>query len=233
MSAFSKSIAILIGVDKYQDANIHNLKTPIADAELLANVLEMQGFEVQKHFDASLVDMQNLFEKLQSQCDGANNIRLLVYYAGHGTREDSKEGLRGHITPSDAIKGNMDTFLSMRDLDQTLRKINAKHLLLVLDCCFAGVYNETSMQRGERSLEEEKVSRQYYDMFTEEPTRKILTSASSRQLANDIIDYKDKNSPFARFLVEGIEGAADFNKDKLVTITELQSFVRDKLGEET
>jgi uncharacterized caspase-like protein len=65
---------------------------------------------------------------------------VLIYFAGHGTADESKDGIKGYLIPADAEPGNRETYIEMEDVAAALEKMPCRHLLLVLDCCFGGSF---------------------------------------------------------------------------------------------
>ncbi|MBL7814828.1 MAG: caspase family protein [Saprospiraceae bacterium] len=227
---FSHNLAFVIGVSHYNDTQIATLKNPLNDVRLLSEKLAEQDFDVISLLDPTANEMRTFLEKMKAQCQSPD-MRVLVYYAGHGLQEDGAMGLKGYLVPSDAQLGNTDTYIAMQSFSETLNELKARHVLLVLDCCFAGTFRFSTKRDIMRlGAKKQKLTRQYYDMFTQEPSRKVLTSTSSRQKAFDHIELGDENSPFAKIFVEALQGASDQgNNDKLITAVEVQSYLKNQL----
>lgn len=229
---FSTSRAYLIGVANYRHA-LWRLETPLRDAEALAALLrERQGFEVELLADPTAAQMRDFFEKIKRD-NTAEDARVLIYYAGHGVQRDSATGLKGYFLPADAQPGVDDSMVPMEALSEILRGLPARHLLLVLDCCFAGAFR----MLGKRSIGFDgpgaPLRRQHYDIFCSFPSRLVLTSTSHRQKAFDRFEDGDTNSPFNRFLVKAIGGEADYTRDRLVTASELKTYLSESVSQLT
>jgi hypothetical protein len=68
--------------------------------------------------------------------------RLLFYFTGHGFAQDvlnNADELVGFFLPQDA-RPDENTWLSMLQLHDALIKLPCRHLLILLDCCFAGTF---------------------------------------------------------------------------------------------
>jgi hypothetical protein len=91
----------------------------------------------------------------------------LLYFAGHGVAFDALDniGPTGYLLPVDAMLDDPATYLSMRALCQALSQLQCRHLLLILDCCFAGAIRWA----GTRSVRDRPTStplyRPIYDRF--------------------------------------------------------------------
>jgi energy-coupling factor transporter ATP-binding protein EcfA2 len=230
---FSKNIAFVIGNATYTDPNIATLATPENDANLVAQTLEKQGFEVVKRLNATSGIMRILLQQMKSVCQ-SEDTRVVIYYAGHGIQQDKSTGLEGYLVPTDADILDSRSFIAMKELAATIKSLASRHVLLILDCCFAGTFNFLSTKMVGFDEDNEKMSSQYFDMYTQCQSRKVLTSSTARQKAFDKIDFDDSNSPFTKLLVKAISGAADEGDgDRLVTAPELYAYLQNQLPKQT
>jgi WD40 repeat protein len=165
--------------------------------------------------------------------------RVLFYFAGHGKAFDAledKDGPVGYLFPQDAAVDNEGKFdentcVKMQDLHDALIKLPCRHLLVILDCCFAGAFRWASLQREAKA--KVTVYKERYDRFISDAAWQVITSASDDQTALDSSGKRDGNeehSPFAQALFDALGGKnADLNKDGIITATELYSYLRDRV----
>jgi hypothetical protein len=223
---------VVIGVDTY-GAGVAKLDSPVADATALADALERDhGFEVWRlvEREASLAELRALLSTRLPGALGARD-RLLLYFAGHGVALEGEQGPEGYLLPAGAARDRADEYLPMRELHDALLALPVRHALLVLDCCFAGALRWSTWKnvgRGRGQLYRER-----YDHFVESAAWQVLTSASQSQLALDLLANDrggegQPHSPFARALLEGLAGAADYTKDQIITADELEIYVRER-----
>ena len=138
VQGFRRSVAILVAIDDYV-GGVPMLQTPVADAEELAEVLrDEHGFDVQiiKNVDATYEKLKALLADLKMRV--GKDDRVLFYFAGHGIALDSDDGPKGYILPQDADQVSTDRYLPMVDFNQALSTLPCRHMLVILDCCFAG-----------------------------------------------------------------------------------------------
>jgi Caspase domain len=230
---FDKNLAFLMGVANYMGQGIPALKNPNNDIALLAKVLSDQNFEVEiAPQDPDLAQMKAFFDKMVSDCQ-IKKARVVIYYAGHGIQADDSTGLKGYLVPKDAVLGTVATYFPMQEFDRILQQLVTEHVLLILDCCFAGTFRFSTQRDIVRmGAKKQPTTKQYYDMYIRAPSRKVLTSTSSRQKAFDHIEFADAYSPFAKAIERAFTdraGADAGNRDQLVTITELASYLKDQL----
>ncbi|MEG3919039.1 caspase family protein [Microcoleus sp. T3_A4] len=236
---FDRNIAVVIGIDNYQNG-IHPLKTAVNDVRAIADILE-QEYEYQEvirlfseHGEATLAEINKLlFETLPNEVKLTEGDRLLFYFAGHGIARNSEDGPAGALIPQDAKLGKWETYLPMRKLNEALSKLDCHHLLVILDCCFAGNFRWSSSRNVISALE--TIHREHYDRFIRYPAWQAITSAAHNQEALDYTDERgiDKDSlhsPFAKALINGLKDMkADLTGDKVITAPELYLYLRDSL----
>ena len=236
---FDRNIAVIIGINNYQNG-IDPLKTAVNDAKAIANLLE-QKYEYQQvirlfpnHQEGTLAELnQLLFETLPKKIKPTEGDRLLFYFAGHGIARNSEDGPAGAIIPQDAHSGKWETYLPMKKLNEALSQLECHHLLVVLDCCFAGNFRWSSHRNVIPELE--TIHREHYDRFIRYPAWQAITSAAHNQEALDYtdqrgIDPSSQHSPFAKALINGLKDMkADSTGDGVITAPELYLHLRDGL----
>lgn len=246
MAEFSRSIALVIGINDYQDG-IPALETARHDAKRLAELLQEQhGYEVILLLDedASQESISKLLnETLPDQLSADD--RVLFYFAGHGVALDSDGGPNGYLLPQDAKRSDEQSFIHMPALSDALCALDCRHMLVILDSCFGGAFRWSSSR--EAMVLPEVIHQERYERFTTDPAWQVITSASHDQVALDELISGSlgrrspgangtPHSPFALALFEGLEGAADLvpadNRDGLITATELYVFLEDRLQTE-
>jgi WD40 repeat protein len=256
MTNFTHNLAIVIGINQYQNG-IAELNTAKPDAEELANLLRDEyQYQVELITDdtprkPTLKDLENLLtkwlpEKLQPP---AENNRLLFYFAGHGMPLESDDGPRGFLLPQDADPKDSKTFLPMQVLHDALVALPCHHLLVILDCCFAGTFRWASTRK--MIPIPETIHREHYDRFIRYRAWQVITSAAHNQEALDFLSDKRgigaksqhqaiQHSPFAEALFEALQHGdpdekgrrykkADLTKDGVITAPELYLYLRDNV----
>ena len=229
---FGRSLAFVVGIDAYS-AGIPPLQSAVADATAVAEALRRDhSFETRCLFDhrAGLEDLLAVLADLSREL--GPDDRILIYFAGHGVALDGDDGPSGYLLPATARAADRDSFLAMRVLHTELNKLAVRHALVILDCCFAGTFRWSSMR--DVATDAPQVYRERYDRYVEAAAWQVLTSTSSRQLALDVLasdrgEQGCTHSPFARALLDGLAGAADYTADNLITASELAMFVRERV----
>lgn len=245
-SAFHHSHAVVIGVDTY-GAGVAELATAVDDARAVGACLsEDHGYEVRSLLDAEAGQerLLTLFEEDLPASVGPDD-RLVVYFAGHGLAlGHGGEGPQGYLLPADARGADAGSWIAMSRVREALARLPCRHLLLILDCCFAGSFRWTSPTRSFLPLAEPLYASQY-ERFVTGAAWQLLTSAAHHQVAYDFVeDLADRrgaaegdgrHSPFAAALLAGLGGAADSSRqahesDGVITATELYQYVFAELS---
>src|SRR5690606_20444963 len=153
------------------------------------------------------------------------------------------DGPEGYLIPADARPDDPSTYIAMADLHRWLESLPCRHLLVVLDCCFAGSFT----WYGGRSVRPigKKLYREHYDRFLCEPAWQIITSAAHDQEALDVLSGGvlgvrgehsadgERHSPFADAFFAALQGEGDLmpkgGGDGVVTATELYLYLRQSV----
>ena len=247
---FDRNLAAVIGIDRYENhPQIHRLRTPVNDARALADLLETEyeykPENVVRLLDeaATLTGLQTLLtDTLPNQLKPTKGDRLIFYFAGHGIPRNSEEGPKGYLVPQDADWQKEGSFLAMSEVYEALSKLECHHLLVILDCCFAGTFRWAGRRKIIPILE--TVRREHYDRFIRYPAWQVITSAAHDQEALDVAklaedkrgaipDKKQKlHSPFALALLEGLrENKADVIPDGVITAHELYVYLDQEVSQ--
>ncbi len=235
--------AAVIGIDAYGQG-VAALRTAVADARALAAALRQDHgyrdpFELLDR-EATRAGIDCLLEeRLPAAVEPDSG--LVLYFAGHGVALNDDDGPRGYLIPQDARTGEPETWLPMDRVRTALARLPCRHLLVVLDCCFAGSFRWAASRKillpAQRPLYDSQYAR-----FLDGRAWQVLTSASHQEEAQDVVpgrrNTRDRggaeHSPFAAALLEGLAGGADSSRgsyaaDGVVTATELYQYVFEEL----
>ena len=263
ISTNQNNLAILVGINAYGNG-IPSLKTPVNDVAGLAEVLKSSyQYDIKLLLDseATLEGINCLLDNLKRgiltlsdnrvvKLESYN--RVLFYFAGHGIVDDAfenKDGPAGYLIPQDANKDDKTTFLRMQHLHDVLVELKCRHLLVILDCCFAGAFRFLRHLCPPQKL----LYREQYDRFMKGKAQQLIASASYDEKALDVVtrfgqregENTGKNSPFAEVLIKalqidvekihngGVKAPADIIPDGVITASELYIYLEKELSEIT
>jgi len=214
---YGKSFAIVIGINNYE--KWPSLEFAVNDAKAIKEKLKESGFDqITVILDKEATQrriLTELFHRLPETM--GHNDRLFFYFAGHGQTEDlPKGGKRGYIIPVDGDVSNYGaTAISMDQIRSLSSRIPAKHILYTMDSCYSGLGLNRS---GGVSPEISDYLRKISSMRVVQ----IITAGGK----GEQVQEKEGHGLFTTCFLDALEGEADFNKDNVVTGTELGAYLR-------
>ena len=225
----SKSrVALIIGIENYTEApkaNYANL-----DAKYFFDYAR-KGFGIKKQNINLLVDENATFVKTSKALTlwlktkiKADQTDLVVFFAGHGLA--SSDGKELYLLPQDSDPNLLDiTALSRTKLFQTIIDLKPKSVTMFLDTCYSGVSRDEQMllasARPIRIVADEQEG--IPDNFT------IFTASQVEQISSGLKEAK--HGIFSYYLMKGLEGKADINKDNKITNGELLAYIDENVSQ--
>jgi hypothetical protein len=149
-SGFSRSLAYVVGINDYQPP-VLRLTTARRDALRLAAVLKhLHGYTVRLLTKGATIGaLGDLRKRMLGEV--TPDDRVLFYFAGHGIPPDdtdTRERRAGYLLPQSAQLNNKSSCLAMDDLYADFSRLPCRHLLVVLDCCYAGRFRWAATRPG-------------------------------------------------------------------------------------
>jgi hypothetical protein len=225
---YGNSYALVIAASGAWDtAEFATLDRAVPQAKEVAAVLSAQGFKVETFFEenATRNKVERYLQQLASQL--ADSDRVLFYFSGHGETEPGLLGEVGYLLTYPATRKTLLTeAIPMARLQAEYVNLRAKHMLFVLDACFAGLAIQKSSNPSGDSLQ--KFLR-YEELatYTRDSTRAILAAGTKGQPALDV-----NGGIFTKAFIAGISGGADYSSTGIITVDQLSAYVQEKVGSE-
>lgn len=214
---FRRSLAYVVGINGYARP-IPSLDAAAIDANALGDLLASQhGYTVHRLTGTvTSDDLEQLRMKMATEvrCDD----RVLFYFAGHGLAPDDvgiTERRAGYLLLSDSRLEDRTKCLAMDDLYSIFDGLPCHHVLIILDCCYAGRFRwaKVKLKRDFESVPEDHIFRERYRRFIRRPAWQLITSAGQNEQADDVLFASRQtvgiHSPFATALLDGLKGQAD------------------------
>lgn len=220
--------AVIIATDEYEDDALSALRAPRNDANSLAEVLrdpDIGGFDVETHLNKSHHELALALDGLLDDCDSTDV--LLIHFACHGVKNDHGElFLAAKNTNATRLQA---TAISGPWLSMLMHRSPARHITLILDCCFGGAFSKGAIHRAGTAINPLE-SFETSELETGRG-RAIISASGSMEFALDGpevgTDDITQTSLFTTALVEGLRtGAADTDGNGFVSISEVFDFVR-------
>jgi len=207
---------LAVGVSRHKTASM-NLPFAHADALALGEVFKRQeGRAFQKVATRVLTNEQATTAGIREsllwlqQCQPKD--MAVVSFSGHGARD--REG-RLFYVPHDDDTG----FFPWNDVASGLRQVRAGSVLFLSDCCHAGAF-------GKHASQDELA----HALLRE---ARVMVFAASRGLEVSWELGALKHGAFTYAILEGLEGKADLIRDGRVTVSELQTYVANRVKQLT
>ena len=211
-----KVYAVIVGVAKYN--HINSLNYTDDDAyKIYAYLKSPEGGALTDDQVSILVDevatRDNILRTMRSVFSKAGpNDLILFYFSGHG--ED------GSFLPSDFNGYNYRlTHSSVRDIFDQSR---AKHKICIADACFSG-----SLDKGVKAGWAGVYDNYYTALRSSKGGLALFMSSKAEETSLEIGGLRQ--SIFTYYMLQGLKGQADVNRNKVVTIQELYNYVTIKV----
>ena len=221
------AIAVVIGNKDYQNKDVLPVDFAIKDAEVVKKYLiKTLGFKEPNIIykpNATFADFNDIFGAKDNYkgrlYDYAkpNKSEIFIYYSGHGA-PDVKEKM-GYFLPVDAnpdkvrLNGySLEIFYE--NLYEIAKEKNLNKFTIVLDACFSGGIKNAS-----------PINLELRNPLIKVPGAIVFTSAKSNQISSWFPEKR--HSLFTYFFLKGMQGMADLNNDKKLSVDEMEKFLSD------
>lgn len=196
---------VSVGISDYQC--LKGLRLPEQDAKSVASLFSKANAKVMLLINYQATKSNIMSALTSSFARATPHDMILFYFSGHGFSG-------GLSTCTTNCKGG--SYISFDELKSIYSKSKASRKLIIADACFSG------------SIRSAAKIRKPEQMFK---NQHILLLLSSRTNETSFERSDMKNGFFTSFLVKGLEGGADVNRDKAVTSKELFNYVSKHVAE--
>ena len=147
---------------------------------------------------------------------------VYVFYSGHGYPSD--DGASLYFLPHGVDRQFLDrSAIKQSDIVLALQAVVPKSVTLFLDACYSGQSRTgETLLAGARPISIQPKASTFPSNFT------VLSASAPEQIASSSPDLK--HGIFSYYLMKGMEGEADQNKDGAITVQEMQSYLKDSVG---
>lgn len=223
---------LAVGISAYKDKNLH-LQYADDDARAIAQMLKSQEGKLFTEVNYKLLLNEN--GTRENILDGmsrflgmaAYNDLIVIFVAGHGVK-DKQTGSYYFLT----YDSNPDTLMtrgllwSTFDEAQKRLSVNVSKVMLLIDTCHAGAM-QVAMRGAEGGEELSQALRQAEGTFVLAASKPGEDSAESDQFKFE--DGVPGHGAFTFAILEGLQGHADMDNDKSISVAEISSYVAKKV----
>ncbi len=225
--------ALVIGTDHYKTKDWETLDNPIYDATEIAGALKSYyDYNVTLLKDPPMDTVYNAISKYYKNLH--ENDQLIIYIAGHG---DFDAGLLddGFIVCTDSKSPETDplrnSYIQHTKLKKMINKIPAKQILVLLDICHGGVFDDAILGKKRDNPAAAITNRNVKELLKDKAqytTRKVLSSVGKESA----FDGKaGKHSPFAAYLLKILNARG--GTEGIVTLSDIYALLQKASLNET
>jgi hypothetical protein len=221
--------AVVIGINNYPNAP--KLKWAVNDARAFYNhmidfiKIPEDNVILLLNQDANLTQLRSMLGTYLKQKAGREDM-VIIFFAGHGATEKDMispdgDGLEKYLLPFDADPKDLyASALPMREISHIFYRIQSERLIFIADSCYSGTTGgRTIRQSGVRA----NISDAFLDRISSGKGRIILTASGANEVSAE--DDKLQHGIFTYYLLKGLKGPADADKDGLVSVDEAYRYV--------
>jgi hypothetical protein len=221
-------IALIIGIEKYEqtpNASFANLDAKYF-YEYARNSfgVSKKNIKILVDEDANLIQSLGTLNKWLPGKVKSNQTEVIIFFAGHGLASNNGEEL--FLLPQDSDPDLLErTALSRNELFESLLKLNPKSVTMFFDTCFSGISrDEKTLLASARPI---RITANEQDDVPNNFT--IFSASQLDQISSGLKEAK--HGIFSYYLMKGLEGDADLNKDRTITNGELIAYMDDNVSQ--
>jgi len=224
----SNKVALIIGIENYSD--IPKVSYANDDAkfffEYASTALGVSSDNIKMLIDkdATYIEINKILKKWLKSKIKPGKTDLIIFYAGHGLA--SKDNKELYLLPQDADPDLLSiSAISRTKLFKEIETLKPKTTTFFFDACYTGSSRDDELimadARPVRILDD--VNENIPENFT------IFSATKLNQIASGLkgVDH----GIFSYYLMKGLEGKADANKDKDITNGELIAYLEKNVSQ--
>ncbi len=245
---YPDAVAIVIGSEKYSDNNIPRAPYAARDAEVISEYfrtsLGVGTVNTMTDEEVTSMEMTTLFDSQRgklSRMITPGETDVFVYYSGHGVPMETENGGKDiFLIPYDVQKDWIKDYgFSLNKMYRDLEALHAKSVTVILDACFSGGSRPSEQYKSESIANQKLVIMDAGEMeqpWIDDPDFRLFTSSRGDQTSQGY--DLSRSGLFTYYLALGLQGEADDNGDKKITMSELVDYVtanvdKDSMGTQT
>ncbi len=216
----SRLFVLALGVKRFKDPKF-NLNYTLNDARAFLKEMKTRARGVYKEVVTRLLEDAGKEEVLSAFYAISRQMRptdaFVFYAATHGTVTDDRYWL---ITGDFSGELSEETSLTSDEIMELMKALPAQRQVMILDTCHAGSVDWTMLDLYQARL----------TAFSMGSGMHVLSGASSQEEANE--GYRG-HGHFTYFVLKALEGEADSNHDKKITVVEMAPYVKARVEKVT
>ena len=219
------AVAIIIGIQNYKlipKAEYANQDAQVFyDYASRALGIQQENIKLLVDDEADVSGIYKAFQNWLPLKVRKGKTDVYVFYSGHGL--PSADGKSLYFLPVGADRDLIaKTAISQKEIVDALKAAQPKSVTMFIDSCYSG-----QIRTGETLLASARPVVLSVQETAYPPEFTVITASASDQIASSSPDLK--HGIFSYYLMKGLEGEADENKDGTITIGKLQSYLAERV----
>ena len=229
-----QTYALLVGISSYQDPQVPSLQFAHEDAILFEKHLKSpRGGGLPDENVVRLINQEATTAAVRLAFDtflkaeAGPNDTVLVFVASHGTVDPQTR--EGFVVTYDSDPQDLaSTALPMADLQKLVREElgRVKRVHVYVDVCHAGKIGTIEAKKNRINSVIERLGEADGEILG-------LMASRPREVSYEGPQFGGGHGAFSYFLLNALNGAADYDQDGLVVVDDVIDYVREKVAEGT
>ncbi len=220
------AVAIIIGIQDYKRAPKADFANNDAKEfhEYAVRALGVKPEKIKMLIDdeADEVNIVKAFENWLPIQVNKDKTDIYVFFSGHGL--PAPDGKSLYFLPHGVDKELLSrTAVSQNDIVAALSAAKPKSVTMFIDACYSG-----QTRGGDILVANAKPVSLKSDTNAYPPNFTVITASANDQISSSSPELK--HGIFSFYLMKGMEGEADVNKDGKITVGEMQDYLSDKVA---
>ena len=219
------AVAVIIGIADYKNlprADFANDDARVFyDYAIRALGVKPENIKLLVDTDADQAEIYRAFKTwLPGRVRASTDV--YVYYSGHGL--PSANGQELYLLPQRADRDFIDkTGITQAEINSAIQSVKPKSVTIFLDACYSGqTRSGETLLASARPVALKSEKQLFPDNFT------VITASQADQISSSSPDLK--HGIFSYYLMRGMEGDADANRDGRITAGEMQAYLLEQVA---
>jgi hypothetical protein len=219
------AVAIIIGVQGYKRLATADFAdqdaTKFAEYAHRALGIQKEKIRLLTESDADQAALLKTFRNWLPLNVNKGKTEVFVFYSGHGL--PSVDGKSLYFLPHGVDQDLLDeTAIDQKKIITAIQSTQPKSVTMFIDSCYSGQSkNGAQLLAGAKPVTLKNTDIGYPPEFT------IFTASAADQISSASNDLQ--HGIFSFYLMKGMEGAADINKDGNITFGEMQQYLSENV----
>lgn len=222
----TNAVAIIIGIQDYSRVPkaefANNDARVFYDYAIRGLGVRPENIKILLDQEANDIDILGAFKNWLPLKTRKGQTDVYVFYSGHGLPSD--DGANLYVLPHGVDRQFLDrTAIKQSELIASLQAVSPKSVTMFMDACYSGqIRTGETLLASARPIAIQPKASSFPANFN------VISASAPDQLASSSPELK--HGVFSYFLMKGMEGEADENKDGNITMVEMQTYLKEYVG---